>query len=135
MKAAATFTTIDFKQTEVLPTPSIKTALPIFVSTMEKLYSGEIQGRSATIFTAAFDHATKKGCYTAMESFEGSVNGKVGTFNFLHTASTTDGDRANEFFYIVSGSGTGDLKTISGTGGMRIDTDGTHHIWLDYQID
>ena len=55
MKAVATFSVRDFKATSLSPVPAIATALPVSVSTMEKRYSGEIEGRSATIFTAAFD--------------------------------------------------------------------------------
>jgi len=101
---------------------------------MEKSYSGAIDGVSSTVFTAAFDQATRTGSYIAMESFKGAVNGKEGTFNFIHSASTTGTDRADEFFCIVSGSGTGDLRAISGSGGIKIDANGTHHIWLNYQL-
>jgi hypothetical protein len=29
---------------------------------------------------------------------------------------------------------TGQLAAISGTGGLAIDPDGTHRIWLDYEL-
>jgi hypothetical protein len=54
------------------------------------------------------------------------VNGVEGSFNFIHSASTTGIDRADEFFCIVGGSGTDGLKGISGSGGITIDIDGTH---------
>ncbi len=69
-----------------------------------------------------------------MESFEGTVNGRGGTFNFVHSAATTGSDRTNEVFRIVDGSGTGDLAGISGSGGIEIDPDGTHRIRLDYRL-
>jgi len=134
MKAAATFSIRDFKPADMSPVPSVVTALPVGVSTMEKRYSGEIEGRSATVFTAAFDQVSGIGCYLAMESFEGIVNGQEGAFNFVHSASTSGNDRANEFFCIVDGSGTGNLKGISGTGGIKVAPDGTHHIWFDYHM-
>jgi hypothetical protein len=31
-------------------------------------------------------------------------------------------------------SGTGGLASISGTGDLVIDADGTHRIWLDYEL-
>ncbi len=68
------------------------------------------------------------------KSFEGSVNGKTGTFNFLHSASTSGSDRANEFFSIVEGSGTGELAGIAGTGGISVESDGTHRIWFEYRV-
>ncbi|WP_110970437.1 DUF3224 domain-containing protein [Pseudomonas huaxiensis] len=134
MEASATFSTRDFTPTGLSPVPEITTALPVSVSTMEKTYSGDISGTSSTVFTAAFDPTTRTGSYIALESFDGTVNGRQGTFNFIHSASTTGTNRADEFFSIVAGSGTGDLQGISGTGGIKVDADGTHRIWLDYQL-
>ncbi len=131
MKISGTFKTKDFKPGILAPSPEIQTGLPTGVATMEKLYSGDIEGRSATLFSAAFNPATAKGAYCAMESFEGSLKGRHGTFNFIHSAATSGMDRLNEFFSIVEGSGTDDLHNISGSGGMRVDPDGTHHIWFD----
>lgn len=131
MKISGTFKTKDFKPGVLMPSPDIQTGLPTGVATMEKLYSGQIEGRSATLFSAAFDPASGKGAYCAMESFDGSLNGKRGKFNFIHSAATSGKDRTNEFFSIVEGSGTGDLQDIAGSGGMYIDPDGTHCIWFD----
>jgi hypothetical protein len=131
MRISGTFKTKDFKPGALAPTPNIQTGLPTGVATMEKEYFGPIEGRSATLFTAAFDPKSGLGAYCAMESFEGSLNGKRGAFNFIHSAATSGKDRTQEFFSIVEGSGTEDLRAIKGSGGMRIDADGTHHIWFD----
>ncbi|MBJ6998877.1 DUF3224 domain-containing protein [Streptomyces griseofuscus] len=48
---------------------------------------------SATLFTAAFDQTTGIGTYVAMESFEGSLCGRPGSFNFAHSATTSGSDR------------------------------------------
>ena len=70
-----------------------------------------------------------------MESFEGSVGGLTGAFNFVHSASTSGVDRTGEYFAIVRSSGTGQLAGITGDGGLSVDPDGTQRIWLEYQID
>jgi hypothetical protein len=134
MRANGTFSVKSFTPTSLAPEPAIATALPVGVSTMEKHFEGGIAGRSATLFTAAFDPATGVGTYVAMESFAGSVDGKDGAFNFVHSASTSGSDQSAEFFAIVASSGTGQLAGITGTGGMGIDPDGTHRIWLDYEV-
>ncbi len=108
--------------------------MPVGISRMEKHFDGEVVGRSATLFTAAFDQLSGKGTYVAMESFEGSLNGLAGTFNFAHSATTAGADRSAEFFTIVPDSGTGELNGITGTGGMAVDTNGTHRIWFDYDL-
>lgn len=133
MRTSGTFTVHDFTAAAV-PGSDIVTATPVNVATMGKTFGGGIGGRSATVFTAAFDEAAGVGTYVAMESFEGSLDGRDGAFNFVHSASTTGSDRADEYFLIVPGSGTGDLKGISGSGGIAVDDDGTHRIWFEYEL-
>jgi hypothetical protein len=132
MRAEGHFTVASFTAAPVGPTIEVNTALDVGVATMEKRYSGEVEGRSATLFTSAFSQSTGVGTYVAMESFEGSLNGALGTFNFAHSATTTGTDRTNAFFVIVPWSGTGALAGISGTGEMIVDADGTHRVWFDY---
>src|SRR5690242_11788121 len=108
MRATGTFEVANFTPAPV-PAPEIKTGLPTGVATMTKTFTGEIAGRSATLFTAAYDPATGTGTYVAMESFEGSVAGRAGAFNFAHSATTLGEGRDAEFFVIVPGSGTGEL--------------------------
>jgi hypothetical protein len=134
MRAAGTFSVKAFIPTELAADPAISTATPVGVATMEKHYEGEVAGRSATLFTAAFDQATGVGTYVAIESFEGSLHDRAGTFNFAHSATTSGSDRTAEFFTIVPSSGTAGLAGISGTGGMTVDADGTHRIWFDYEV-
>lgn len=134
MRANATFTVKAFVPTGLTPEPAVPTGLPVGVATMEKHFEGEVAGRSATLFTAAFDQAAGVGTYVAMESFEGSLHGRSGAFNFVHSATTTGTDRTAEFFTLVPSSGTGDLTGITGAGGIAVDADGTHRIWFDYTI-
>ena len=134
MQASGTFSVKSFVPTAVTPDPAITTALPVGVALLEKHYEGEITGRSATIFTSAFDQTAGAGTYVALESFEGTVAGRTGAFNFVHSASTSGSDRTGEFFAIVAASGTGDLAGITGGGGMTVDADGTHRVWFDYDL-
>ena len=133
MRADATFTVESFVPVDQMPAPTVVTGLPVGVATIEKRFAGDVIGRSTTLFTAAFDQTTGVGTYVAMESFEGSLGGKDGAFNFVHSATTSGTDRSAEFFAIVPTSGTGDLAGIVGAGGLAIDSDGTHRIWFDYE--
>ncbi|WP_432993869.1 DUF3224 domain-containing protein [Dactylosporangium sp. CA-233914] len=134
MRADGTFSVKSFVPTSVAPEPAIETALPVGIAQMEKEYAGAISGRSATLFTSAFDQGSGVGTYVAMESFEGTVDGRSGSLNFVHSASTSGADRTGEFFAIVAGSGTGELAGIAGSGGMTVDADGTHRVWFEYTI-
>ncbi|WP_067893437.1 DUF3224 domain-containing protein [Nocardia vaccinii] len=134
MRASGTFDVKSFTPTGVVPEPAISTGLPVGIARMEKHFDGEVSGRAATLFTAAFDQTSGVGTYVAMESFEGALNGAAGTFCFAHSATTSGTDRSAEFFVIVPASGTGDLAEITGRGGITVDADGTHRIWFDYEI-
>lgn len=135
VQTSGTFQVISFEPTTTTPAPPVETALPVSVSRMEKRFEGGIVGRSATLFTAAYDQTSGVGTYVAMESFEGLVDGRTGSLNFVHSATmSADRSREGEFFTIVPGSGTGELTTISGSGGIAVDADGTHRIWLDYNL-
>ncbi|WP_399893997.1 DUF3224 domain-containing protein [Streptomyces sp. BBFR51] len=134
MKATGTFTVKDFTPADVTPGAPVTTGLPVGVATMEKRFEGAVAGRSATVFTAAYDQETGVGTYLAMESFEGTLDGRDGAFNFVHSATTTGSDNTAEFFTVVPASGTGDLAGISGSGGLTSDADGTHRIWFEYEL-
>ncbi|MFC4858011.1 DUF3224 domain-containing protein [Actinophytocola glycyrrhizae] len=134
MRAEGTFTTHEFTAVDVKPAFEVPTGTPVGVATMDKRYAGQVEGRSATVFTSAFDQATGVGTYVAMESFDGSLDGVAGTFNFAHLASTRGTVRLDEAFVIVPGSGTGGLAGIGGSGGLTIDADGTHRVWFDYTL-
>lgn len=133
MRASGTFEVTAFEPTSV--TSSVVTALPVGVATMAKTFTGEVEGHAATVFTSAFDQERGVGTYVAMESFEGSLDGRVGAFNFAHSATTHGTDRVAEFFTIVPASGTGELAGIQGAGTMTVDADGTHRIAFDYELD
>ena len=90
----------------------MRTALGVGIATMEKRYTGAVEGRSNTLFTSAFDPERGIGTYVALESFEGSLDGRTGTFNFVHAASTSGTDRSGEHFLIVAVERHGDLAGI-----------------------
>jgi hypothetical protein len=117
-----------------LPDGRVAAGLDTGVLVFEKTYVGAIAGRSSTIFTSAYDAESGVGTYVALETFEGSVDARTGSFAFWHAASTSGAERANEHFGIIPSSGIGELTGITGDGGLAIDPDGTHRCWLDYEI-
>ncbi|RZL70072.1 MAG: DUF3224 domain-containing protein [Rhodococcus sp. (in: high G+C Gram-positive bacteria)] len=131
MQTTATFSVSSFEPTDL--TGVIETGSPVSVARMVKEFSGRIAGLSTTLFTSAFDAVAEVGTYVAIESFEGTIDGRRGTLNIAHTATTYGGqERRHEVVVIVPGSGTGDLEGITGTGALRVEADGSHHLDLDY---
>jgi hypothetical protein len=135
IRADGTFEVVSFDAVEVPVAGAITTAMETGLATMDKRYAGDVQGRSATLFTSSRNADTGAASYVALEAFQGSINGLPGSFNFTHAASTHGADRYGEFFTIVDASGTGGLAGISGSGGMTVDDDGTHRVWFDYSLD
>jgi hypothetical protein len=136
MISEGTFTVSGFTEVPVaLDAEPVTTALTVGVATMVKQYTGGVEGRSTTLFTSAYDPARGVGTYVAMESFEGSLDGRAGSFNFVHVASTRGADAYDTHFAVVPSSGTGELTGITGTGALEVDADGTHRMRFDYTLD
>lgn len=133
---ATTTCTFTVPSTEPLDyRPQIATALPLGILHLVKEYAGDVTGRSITEFVACFDQDTGRGTYVAMESFEGTLAGRAGSFNFWHAATTDGGtERRHEHGVIVPHSGTGDLAGVTGAVALTIDPDGTHHFTFDYDL-
>lgn len=133
MRAESTFAVTAFEPTDY--TSPISTGSPVGFAFMDKQFDGALLGRARTQFTSAFDPQTGVGTYVAMESFEGTLDGRRGAFNLAHSATTTGSDRLHPLVVIVPGSGTDDLAGLTGTGEIVIDADGTHRLTLDYELD
>ncbi|GGK37475.1 hypothetical protein GCM10010124_32850 [Pilimelia terevasa] len=133
MQTTGTFTVSDWT-----PQPyasGITTGVDVGHAHMRKTLDGAITGTAHTQFSYAYDNTTGVGTYVALETFTGSIDGRTGTLNLAHTATTTGADtRHAAQLVIVPASGTGDLTGITGTGDIRIDPDGTHHLDLDYTL-
>lgn len=135
LRAEGTFTVTSFDPVPVTTPLEVSTNMAVGVATLTKDFAGGVQGHSSTLFTGARQEETGAGTYVALESFEGSLEGVAGAFNFIHVASTHGTDRYGDAFSIVDASGTGALAAISGGGGLTVDDDGTHRIWFDYTLD
>lgn len=132
MDTTSTFIVTDFSPSD--QDLDVETALPTGLATITKRFSGAIEGHSQALFCSAFD-PTHGGTYVALESFDGLVDGRRGSFSFAHAATTgAAGGREDAWFRIVAGSGTGELVGIRGTGDIQIDEDGTHHLTLMYEL-
>ena len=120
MRAEGTFTVASFVPASVAPPPAaIEVGLPVGTAVLEKVYEGDVSGRSATIFTSAFDMGTGVGTYVALETFEGRLGERSGGFAYVHSATTTGSDRRNELFVIVPSSGSASWPASRAAAGWR----------------
>lgn len=98
---------------------------------VRKEFSGDVIGTSETQMIAAFTGTPGSAGYVAIEHFEGTVDGKSGSFVLQHSGVMNRGD-AQLTVIIVPDSGAGELAGISGT--LEIDNeDGLHSYVLAYE--
>lgn len=97
-----------------------------------KRFRGEIEGESTAelVMAVAGDDSA---AYVGVERVTGRVNGREGSFVYLHTATAAGGAQSASW-PVVDGSGTGELAGISGQ--IRIDNlpDSGHVLTVDYDL-
>ena len=97
-----------------------------------KAFRGEIEGESTAELLMALA-GDDSAAYVGVERVTGRVNGRQGSFVYLHTATAAGGTQSASW-PVVAGSGTGELAGISGQ--IRIDNlpDAGHVFTLDYDL-
>ena len=112
-------------------TPPRPSGVDLAEAAMTKQFSGDVVGDSVTRFIGGLDGDGANGGYVALEWFEGSIGGRSGSCVIVHGQTMLAGAPAGQWLSLVPGAGTGDLAGLTGTGGIRVAEDGTHHLWLD----
>ncbi|RZK94546.1 MAG: DUF3224 family protein [Rhodococcus sp. (in: high G+C Gram-positive bacteria)] len=130
--AASTFDVTDFNPRDW--SPSVGTGVAPGDIDMVKKFSGDIEGRSVTRFVGGLTEDQSAGAYAAWESFEGTINGVFGTCALMDMQVLSDSKVDAMVLHIVPSSGTGGLEGVAGAGGIRVEEDGTHRLWLDYPL-
>ena len=98
---------------------------------IDKKYSGALVGKG---IGQMISKRTETGAavYSAIEEFEGSLDGKKGAFTLVHYGEMSSEDQKLEV-NIVAGSGAGELESISGSLKI-IQEDKMHKYVLNYKL-
>ena len=97
---------------------------------VEETFSGAIQGAGIVEFLqAAQPDGTAS--FVGIERVTGSVAGHTGTF-LLQDAGTVADSIVSGQWFVIPGSGTGDLTGLRGEGGFRANLGEGAQVWLDY---
>jgi hypothetical protein len=99
---------------------------------LDKQLHGELEGIGKGEMLAAGDYQKGEAGYVAIELVTGMLHGKQGSFALQHAATMTAG-HMNISILVVPGSGTGDLKGISGTFTITM-TGGGHSYDFEYAL-
>ncbi|MDF5753762.1 DUF3224 domain-containing protein [Spongiactinospora sp. TRM90649] len=99
-----------------------------------KTFRGDLEGTSTAELLTVVTADDAPLAYCGIERFDGTLGGLRGTFVLQHTA-TASGGGSELAWAIVTGSGTGALAGITGTGGIDADSDGGHTYTLEYRFE
>jgi hypothetical protein len=95
-------------------------------------FRGDIEGEgSFRVIQAVRDGQAS---FAGIERVRGSIAGRSGTF-LLQVAGTLVGKDVDADWFVVPGSGTGDLATLRGEGGFKAQLGEQGAVWLDYHLE
>jgi len=99
---------------------------------LEKVFEGDISAKSKGQMLGNQSKDPGTGGYVAMESIDGSLNGRQGGFLLQHYGTMIGGE-FDLLISIVPGSGSGELAGISGKMSIKIEK-GKHFYDLEYSL-
>jgi len=101
--------------------------------TIEKQFHGELEAASQGHMVSALTSTKGSAGYVAMETVNGELGGRKGTFVLQHSG-TMDRGQSQLSVTVVPDSGTGELRGLAGSMKIRIEPGGKHFYDFDYQI-
>jgi hypothetical protein len=93
-------------------------------------FSGDIEGEGAVRFLQAV-REDGSASFVGVERVTGSIAGKKGSF-LLQDAGTLEGSTVKGDWFVIPGSGTGELSGLRGDGGFEAELGQHASITLDY---
>jgi hypothetical protein len=97
---------------------------------VEETFSGDIEGEGVATFLQAA-RGDGSASFVGIERVTGTLAGKQGSF-LLQDSGTVEGEIVSGEWFVVPGSGTGDLAGLRGTGGFRAKLGEGAQIHLDH---
>jgi hypothetical protein len=104
--------------------------------TIDKVISGDMVGTTKGEMLTSITESTGAMAYVAIETVTATLDGRSGTFVFIHNATMNKADSTSSQLHVavVPGSGTGGLTGISGTFSIHVDSHGKHTYTFDYEL-
>jgi hypothetical protein len=97
---------------------------------VEESFSGDIKGDGVAEFLQVA-RADGSASFVGIEWVTGELAGRAGAF-VLQDAGTVEGNVVSGEWFVVPGSGTGELAGLRGTGGFRANLGGGAQVHLDH---
>ncbi|MCC6190337.1 MAG: DUF3224 domain-containing protein [Anaerolineales bacterium] len=104
-------------------------------ASVSKTFQGDLEGQSTVEYLMVYPGEGRGAThFVGLERVEGKLGGRPGSFVLQHTG-TDDGHTAASRYFVVPGSGTGELQGLRGEGGGAISrTDTAFAFELDYVL-
>ena len=100
---------------------------------VEEAFNGDIEGAGVVEFLQAAQ-ADGSASFVGIERVTGAVAGRNGSF-LLQDSGTVTGNVVAGDWFVVPGSGTGELAGLRGEGGFRANLGENAEVHLDYWFD
>lgn len=128
--ATATF---EVKAWEEKPYDEIDEGPKLTRASVTKSFSGDIEGEG-TVEYLMIHRDDGSASFVGLERVIGRVGDRSGSFVLQHTG-TFEGGTAKTTWFVVPGSGTGDLRGLRGEGGFASAHAERYSITLDYDFE
>ena len=99
-------------------------------ASVTKSYQGDIEGEGKVEYLMMYSTAGSAS-FMGVERVTGSVGGRSGSYVLRHSGTFEDGV-AKVTISVVPGSGTGDLRGLTGEGGFSVGHQPPYNMTLDY---
>lgn len=117
---------------EVQFSPQTEDEINVGRMLISKTYRGGLDGSGQGQMLSKLTAIAGSAGYVAIEEFNGSIQGKKGSFTLQHTGLMNRGTPSLEVI-VVPDSGTGELEGISGTMQITV-AEGKHSYEFEYTI-
>ena len=97
---------------------------------LSETFTGDIEGESPVRALEVL-RDDKSACLASVQRFRGKLGGRQGTF-VLQGSEIVENGKIKATWFVVPGSGTGDLSRLRGEGGFEGDFGKGSDGWLDY---
>jgi hypothetical protein len=109
-------TTFQVKQWEEKPIEGMEGGPKLTRASISKSYRGDIEGEGSLEYLM-IHREDGSANFVGLERVVGRVGGRTGSFVLQHTGSF-EGGTAKATWFVVEGSGTGELRGLRGEGGF-----------------
>ncbi len=130
MHASATF---EIKSWDEKPYDEFDDGRKLTRASVKKIFHGDIEGESSTEYLMAYA-PDGSASFVGIEHVVGHLGNRAGSFVLQHSG-TFAGGVANESWFVVPSSGTGELSGLKGEGKSSISHAQQYAMMLDYEFE